>query len=512
MLAVRADFYGRCAAYPELSRLLGANHVLVGPMSRDELRRAIERPAQRVGLTVEPELVEALLTDVEGRPGALPLLSTALLELWRRRDGSRLRLAAYARSGGVQGAVARLAEDAFVQLDPAQQAEARKLLLRLADEDESGAIVRRRIELAELDGRAQPPRSSPGSPTAACSRSRDGAVEVAHEALLREWPRLRAWLDEDAQGRRLHRRLGDAARAWDADARDPGALYRGARLASALDWAAGHEPELNATERAFLDDSRRASGRAQRRLRMVLAGVASLLVLAVIAGLVALDQRGNARAEATAAAAQRLGAQALAEDDLDRALLLARQGVALDDSLADARQPARRAAQEPGGDRRAARRRRPADGPRPQPRRPHAGVRRHRRHAQARRHAHAAPGGAAADRHRPLPRAGGRHGACGSATTARGSRSAATSRSSWTLARIAWSLGCRPSRVGSSTACASRADGRTLFAAVDDPSGRLSRVQRFDARSGRPLGDAAVRSAAASPPSALMSRATAGAW
>ena len=161
----------------------------------------------------------------------------------------------------------------------------------------------------------------------------DGAVEVAHEALLREWPRLRVWLEEDTQGRRLHRRLGDAARAWDADARDPGALYRGARLASALDWAAGHEPELNATERAFLDDSRRASGRAQRRLRMVLAGVASLLVLAVIAGGIALDQRGNARAEATAAAAQRLGAQALIDDRLDRALLLARQGVALDDTL-----------------------------------------------------------------------------------------------------------------------------------------------------------------------------------
>ena len=160
----------------------------------------------------------------------------------------------------------------------------------------------------------------------------DGAVEVAHEALLREWPRLRGWLDEDVHGRRLHRQMSDAARAWDADARDPGGLYRGARLASALDWAAGHESELNATERAFLDAGRRASGRAQRRLRMVLAGVVSLLVLAVLAGAVALEQRGKAREEATAAAAQGLGAQASAEDDLDRALLLARQGVALDDS------------------------------------------------------------------------------------------------------------------------------------------------------------------------------------
>src|SRR4051794_4210555 len=138
VLALRADFYGRCAAYPDLSALAGANHVLVGPMARDELARAIERPAQRAGLEVEPELVEALLADVEGRPGALPLLSTALLELWRERDGRRLRLAAYTRSGGVQGAVARLAEDAYVALDPEQQEAARTLLLRLTDEDENG--------------------------------------------------------------------------------------------------------------------------------------------------------------------------------------------------------------------------------------------------------------------------------------------------------------------------------------------------------------------------------------
>jgi WD40 repeat protein/DNA-binding SARP family transcriptional activator len=331
VLAVRADFYGRCAAYPELARLLGANHVLVGPMSRDELARAIERPAERVGLSVEPELLEALLADVEGQSGALPLLSTALLELWRRRDGRRLQLAAYARSGGVQGAVARLAEDAFLELEPDQQATARTLLLRLTDEDQSGAIVRRRIALAELDGE-QVAEVVTRLTDRRLLTVGDGAVEVAHEALLREWPRLRSWLEEDVQGRRLHRRLGAAARAWDADGRDPDGLYRGARLASSLEWAAEHQPELNATERAFLDDSRRASGREQRRLRLVLAGVASLLVIAVIAGLVALDQRGNARAEATAAAAQRLGAQALAEDDLDRALLLARQGVALHDS------------------------------------------------------------------------------------------------------------------------------------------------------------------------------------
>ena len=123
------------------------------------------------------------------------------------------------------------------------------------------------------------------------------------------------------------------ARDWDAAGRDRSELYRGARLAAALDWAATHTAELNATERDFLDESRAASESAQRRLRAVLAGVASLLVLAVIAGLVALEQRGTAREQAVAADAQRLGARALAEDDLDLGLLLARQGVALDDSV-----------------------------------------------------------------------------------------------------------------------------------------------------------------------------------
>jgi len=119
LLAVRADFYGRCGAYPDLSAALGAGHVLLGPMTRDELRQAIELPAERVGLRLEPGLVERLLADCEGESGALPLLSTALAELWRERDGRHLRLAGYERTAGVRGAVARLAEEAYGRLDPA---------------------------------------------------------------------------------------------------------------------------------------------------------------------------------------------------------------------------------------------------------------------------------------------------------------------------------------------------------------------------------------------------------
>ena len=327
LLAVRADFYGHCAHYPELSRLLGANQVLVGPMRRHEMRRAIELPARRAGLRVDPELVDALLADVEGEPGALPLLSTALLELWQQRDDRRLTLGAYELSGGVLGAVARLAEGAYERLDGSQREAARRILVRLAGEGD----VRVRVPIGDLPGDVHDVLSVLASDRLITIG--EGAVEVAHEALLREWPRLRGWLDEDAEGRRLQRQLTHAARDWEAAGRDPSELYRGARLAAALDWAETHTVELNANERDFLDDSRRASGRAQRRLRAVLAGVATLLVLSVIAGVVALDQRSSARAEATAAAAQRLGALALADDDLGRSLLLARQGLALDDTV-----------------------------------------------------------------------------------------------------------------------------------------------------------------------------------
>ena len=329
VLAVRADFYGRCAAYPELAALLAANHVLVGPMDDDELRRAIELPARHAGLRLEPGLADRLLADCEGEPGALPLLSTALLELWQQRDGRHMRLAAYERTGGVRGAVARLAEAAYERLEPDQRVAARRLLLRLTAE-EGGAAVRRRVPLDELG-------DDSGRVLDVLAESRlvtvsEGSVEVAHEALLREWPRLAGWLEEDRDGQRIHRHLARAAREWRDGGRDRAELYRGARLASALEWRAAHEPELNATEQQFLDASRLAGERQRRRLRLVLAGVIALLAVATVAAIAALDQRGQARTQARAAQAQRLGAQALNDEELDRALLVARQGVALDDA------------------------------------------------------------------------------------------------------------------------------------------------------------------------------------
>jgi WD40 repeat protein/DNA-binding SARP family transcriptional activator len=345
VLAIRGDFYVRCAAHAELSTLVSANQILVGPMRRDELRRAIELPARRAGLRVEPRLVSALVGDVAEEPGGLPLLSAALVELWQRRDGRTLRYAVYERSGGVSGAVARLAEDAYQRLSPAERLRARPMLLRLAgaDDEQAEGFVRRRVPLDELELSRD---EDAARAVAVLTESRlltvdEGAAEVAHEALLREWPRLRDWLAEDAEGRHLHQHLIGAAGEWRDSGRDPAELYRGARLASALDWAADHDPELNQLERSFLDESRSASERqaerqrrTNRRLRTLLAGVGVLLAAAVVAGVIAISERKGARSAATVADAERLGAQALSEERLDRALRIASAGVALDDSVA----------------------------------------------------------------------------------------------------------------------------------------------------------------------------------
>ncbi len=318
IVAMRADHYGRCAAYPGLARLLGSDQVLVGPLSSAEIAAVIEQPAQRVGLRVEPELTGALVADAGSEPGVLPLLSTALLELWQARDAGRLTLAAYRASGGLQGAIARLAEATYAGLDPHRQSVARALLLRLAGPGEGAELVRRRVPLEELDTESDPVLGEVlGTLTAArLLTTGEGHVEVAHEALLREWPRLQGWLEEDAAGRQVRLHLIGAVADWQRRGRESGDLYRGARLAAALEWASEHQVELNAAERTFLDESRGASEREverqrrmNRRLRLLLAGAAGLLVVAVAAGGFAVLQGQHAADEARRATEQQQLAQ-----------------------------------------------------------------------------------------------------------------------------------------------------------------------------------------------------------
>ena len=227
VIALRADFFGHLARYVGLADLVGPNHVLLGPMSSAELRRAIEGPAERTGLEIEPALVDALVDDVAGETGGLPLLSTALLDLWRERNGRALTLAAYERSGGVRGSVARHAEGAFRSLGVEEQEIARRIFLRLVEgADNEAAFTRRRVTRGELDadGNEHIAHVLEVLVERRLLVADDGTVELVHEALLEQWPRFADWLGEDVQGRVLHRHLTRAASEWDGAGREPGEL------------------------------------------------------------------------------------------------------------------------------------------------------------------------------------------------------------------------------------------------------------------------------------------------
>lgn len=266
VIALRADFYAQCAPFEDLRRALCERQHYIGAMSYEELRRAIVEPARRDGWAFEPGLVDLLLHEVGDAPGALPLLSHALLETWRRRRGRTLTLTGYQESGGVSGAIAKTAETTFNRLTHEQRMVARNIFVRLTelgqgvgDEHLPELYTRRRAPLAELIRR---PEDAPlvqdvlkKLADARLVTTGHETVEVAHEALIQEWVRLREWLDERRAGLRLHRQLTQAAQEWERLERDVGVLYRGARLAQALEWTDAHPDDLNMQERLFLETS-----------------------------------------------------------------------------------------------------------------------------------------------------------------------------------------------------------------------------------------------------------------
>ena len=326
VIALRADFYGRCAEYPALSRLLSSNHVLVGPMQAEELRRAVVCPAQRVGLAVEDELVQRLVDDVEDAPGALPLLSTALLELWQHRDGRRLRVATYERTGGVHGAVARLAEAAYDQLDEEQRELARRVLLQLVEVDDEGSVERRRFPLTELGAKAEPLLDV--LVNARLVTVSEGTVELAHEALLREWPRLDGWIEDGREDLRIERSLRAGTHEWERVGHDDGALFRGARLAETREWSDRAGPPAGPEHdflRASLQRERRDRVARRRRLATAFGALAVGLVAVAVVAAVAIDQRNEAERQRDVTASNELALEAerILDDDPELATRLA---------------------------------------------------------------------------------------------------------------------------------------------------------------------------------------------
>jgi WD40 repeat protein/DNA-binding SARP family transcriptional activator len=343
VVAMRADRLGQLSTHTGFARLIEPGLYLLGALGDADLRAAVQGPADQAGLLLEPGLVELLVQDVHGEPGALPLLSHALRTTWERREGRTLTVDGYRATGGIRGAVAQSAETLYAQVPPEQRPLVRDLLLRLVAPSPDGEPVRSRVPRRIVATDAAHDELIELLVDARLVTSDDGVVELAHEALARAWPRLRGWLDDDIEGQRILRHLTSAADTWAAMDRPDSELYRGARLAQAVEWRQRAHPALTPTEQAFLDASEtladterrsaevraRHQARQNRRLRALLTATAVFLVSALVVGLVAVRQGDRAQEASRVATARELAAAANAnlEVDPERSILLALEAV-----------------------------------------------------------------------------------------------------------------------------------------------------------------------------------------
>ncbi|OKH98161.1 hypothetical protein A6A06_28540 [Streptomyces sp. CB02923] len=351
VLCVRADFYGQCLDHPPLAPALSAGIFALRPMSVPEVRAAITRPAREAALELEPGLEELLLSDLgiheDDGPvagGALPLLAHALLATWQQRSGRTLTVAGYRLTGGLHGAVATTAERVHAELDPAERRAARQVLLRLVQVGEIAGETRRRVPHGRLLEHLPDPEKT-AAVIDVFVRARlltldADTVEITHEALLRAWPRLRGWIRADRAGLVVHQRLSEAAGAWKREGREAAGLYRGTRLAVTREWAGqqGEDAGLSPLEEEFLHASQtreaaaaRAGRRRVRRRRRLAGTLAVLLVLAVCAGVLAVQQWRTAESGRLDAYAGELAARSgqVATGQPEAAILLAAEAYRL---------------------------------------------------------------------------------------------------------------------------------------------------------------------------------------
>jgi WD40 repeat protein/DNA-binding SARP family transcriptional activator len=343
VVAMRADRLGELSAHTGFARLIEPGLYLLGALGDADLRAAIQEPADQAGLLLEPGLVELLVQDVHGEPGALPMLSHALRTTWERREGRTLTVDGYRATGGIRGAVAQSAEALYAQVPPQQRPLVRDLLLRLVAPSPDGEPMRSRVPRRIVATDSAHDELIELLVDARLVTSDDGVVQLAHEALARAWPRLRDWLDDDIEGQRILRHLTGAADTWEAMDRPDSELYRGPRLAQALDWRQRAAPDLTPTESVFLDAGQaladaerrtaevraRHQARQNRRLRALLTATAVFLVGSIVVGLVAVSQREQARRASRVATARELAAAANANVELDpeRSILLALEAI-----------------------------------------------------------------------------------------------------------------------------------------------------------------------------------------
>ncbi|HEX4497160.1 MAG TPA: TIR domain-containing protein [Thermoanaerobaculia bacterium] len=291
VLTLRADFYGRCAAYPDLATAVSDRQSLVGPMTRDEFRSAIERPAYLAGCELEGGLTDLLLNEVESQPGSLPLLEHALFQIWQRREGGRrLTVAAYRQIGGVAGALEKHAEEIYSGFTEEEKETCRRIFLRLVQIDEQGRATKRRLELEELPGEDVVSRLT-NARLLTTAREKRATVEIAHEALLGNWKRLKGWVEQDREGLRARQRLDEAVAEWIGRERAPSFLLKGGRLAQAEEWAAGRSGEMGQEAQDFLAASTAAKDQERWRQKAMTLTFGVIAAVAILAAFAALYSR-----------------------------------------------------------------------------------------------------------------------------------------------------------------------------------------------------------------------------
>lgn len=337
VLGLRADHYGRCAAYPELIKALRVGHVLLGAMTNAQLRSAIEKPALAAGLELEPGLAEVMLRDLgQGnaavgepgcQPGALPLLSHALLATWQQREGRTLTLAGYRLVGGISGAVTKTAERVYRTLEPGQQETARSVLLRMIQLGDGADDTRRQVQCARLVAESTDPAGVEKILNALAEARLvtmdETTVTIVHEILLRAWPRLRQWIDADREGLLQQQRLAEAAQEWDRDGRHDSDLYRGHRLAALKERLDATDPHLAVLTSEFLRasvDQERSDELGVLRRGRLRKLVAVLGVGVLTAAMFAVQSRNNALRLEEAAVSSQVSGTAMQLRTSDRAL------------------------------------------------------------------------------------------------------------------------------------------------------------------------------------------------
>jgi hypothetical protein len=296
VLGVRADFLARCAEIPVLAEVPRTAQMRVGAMTTEQLRSAIVRPAAEAGHRVDSALLATLMAETARQAGALPLVSRALRETWR--CGGALTLEDYRAAGGITRSLVRVAEDVYDEFDDVQRAIARDLFTRLAEPGEETVDTARHVHRRELDTGPDLDVVVERLVRARLVTVDTDGLDVAHDALIRDWPRLRGWLTADRPGLAVHRRLTETTGLWEAANGDPALVYRGARLESVLGWSA--RARLTGRERRFLDagvavrdaEERRGRERA-RRIRQLGAVVVASGAIAVVSTVAALVRRGD---------------------------------------------------------------------------------------------------------------------------------------------------------------------------------------------------------------------------